>query len=193
MEDRLNGLNRFPSDMTFQTFLLDGNNKVVVLDNPVHNAAVKELYLKRITGRETATVQPTTAAAEATEIDLGVFDRTEKQKATFIIRNTGNAPLVISDVTTSCGCTAATYDKRPVSPGATLRVEVEIHPEQTGLFEETVTLTGNISEPVVLIIRGQTRQREKERLACNPKMHKASSPGCPSNKERRCMVAQRYK
>ena len=55
LDDRLNKLNKFPADMTFQTFLLDKNNKVTVLGNPVHNTAVKDLYLKQITGKTTQT------------------------------------------------------------------------------------------------------------------------------------------
>ena len=51
--DRLNKLNTFPSNATFQTFLLDTNNKVIVLGNPIHNLSVKELYIKELT-RETS-------------------------------------------------------------------------------------------------------------------------------------------
>lgn len=43
--DQLNRLNRFPSDMAF---LLNKENKVVLIGNPVHNPAIKELYLKQI-------------------------------------------------------------------------------------------------------------------------------------------------
>jgi NAD(P)H-flavin reductase len=50
-EDELNFLNRFPSDMTFQTFLLDKENKVSVIGNPIYNTSVKELYLKQISGQ----------------------------------------------------------------------------------------------------------------------------------------------
>jgi hypothetical protein len=49
LDDRLNKLNKFPSNMTFQTFLLDKNNKVLVIGNPVNNAAVKDLYMQQIT------------------------------------------------------------------------------------------------------------------------------------------------
>ena len=52
IDDRLNKLNKFPADITFQTFLLDKDNKVTVLGNPVHNTAVKDLYLKQITGKD---------------------------------------------------------------------------------------------------------------------------------------------
>ena len=37
-------LNRFPSDITFQTFLLDKNNKIIAIGNPVHNPKIKDLY-----------------------------------------------------------------------------------------------------------------------------------------------------
>ena len=36
IDDQLNKLNKFPADITFQTFLLDKDNKVAVLGNPVH-------------------------------------------------------------------------------------------------------------------------------------------------------------
>ena len=47
--DRLNKLNGFPSDIRFQTFLLDGDNKVAVLGNPIHNLSVKDLYIRELT------------------------------------------------------------------------------------------------------------------------------------------------
>ena len=49
--DRLNELNHFPADGRFQTFLLDKDNKVVVIGNPIHNPNIRELYLKEITGK----------------------------------------------------------------------------------------------------------------------------------------------
>ena len=42
-EDRFNSLNRFPGEMTFQTFLVDSCNRVKVIGNPIHNLSVKEL------------------------------------------------------------------------------------------------------------------------------------------------------
>lgn len=45
--DDFNKLNHFPS-VPYRTFLLDKDNKVVVIGNPVYNLSVKDLYLKRI-------------------------------------------------------------------------------------------------------------------------------------------------
>ena len=51
-KDDFNRLNHFPDEMTFQTFLLDKDNRVAAIGNPVHNPKVKELYLKVLTGGE---------------------------------------------------------------------------------------------------------------------------------------------
>ena len=47
-DSQLDKLNKFPQDITFQTFLLDWDNKVKVIGNPVHNLEVKDLYLKQM-------------------------------------------------------------------------------------------------------------------------------------------------
>ena len=161
MDDRLNKLNKFPADMTFQTFLLDKNNKVAALGNPVHNTAIKDLYLKQITGKESQTknMLKTTAEAIQTEIDFGTFDKSEIKEATFEIKNTGDNPLVIVDVSTTCGCTAATYDKRPAKSGETLRVGIKMTPKDTGFFDEVVTIKYNSinNQPIKGRIKGNVR------------------------------------
>lgn len=45
-KDEINKINHFPNNIMFQTFLLNKENKVVVMGNPVHNKAVGKLYLK---------------------------------------------------------------------------------------------------------------------------------------------------
>lgn len=157
-EDRLNKLNGFPSDMTFQTFLLDKDNRVVALGNPVHNLAVKDLYRKQITGNLPSTSnQPirTTAEAEQTEINLGVFKKTESKTAVFTIKNSGSKPLVIVDTATTCGCASPTFDKHPAQPGETLQVKVNYTPKDTGFFDETITVKCNTESWIKLKIRGQ--------------------------------------
>lgn len=94
IDDQLNKLNKFPADMTFQTFLLDKDNKVAVLGNPVHNTAVKDLYLKQITGKDNPNknIPKTTAETAQTEINFGTFDRLEVKEATIEVKTPGRAP-----------------------------------------------------------------------------------------------------
>ena len=161
LDDRLNKLNKFPADMTFQTFLLDKNNKVAVLGNPVHNTAVKDLYLKQITGKDNPNknIPKTTAEVNQTEIDFGTFDKSEIKQTTIEVKNTGDSPLVIVDISTTCGCTAATYDKRPAKPGETLRVGIKMTPKDTGFFDEVVTIKYNSinNRPVKVRIKGNAK------------------------------------
>ncbi|WP_106831989.1 DUF1573 domain-containing protein [Parabacteroides pacaensis] len=161
MEDQLNKQNHFPSDMTFQTFLLDKDNKVVILGNPVHNTIVRNLYLEQLTGKDHSTkkIPKTTAQALETERDFGTFDKIETKETYIEIKNTGENPLVIVDISTTCGCTVATYDKRPAKPGESLRVEIKMTPKDTGFFDEVVTIQYNSinNQPVKVKIKGNVR------------------------------------
>jgi hypothetical protein len=156
LEDKLNRLNRFPADMTFQTFLLDKENKVTVIGNPIHNLAVKELYLKRISEQDGSPSGQIKAsvAVNVTDIDMGTFKNQETKQAVFTLKNTGEGPLVIVDVAVTCGCAAVKFDKRPATPGETLKVVVDMTPKDSGFFSETITVKTNTAKYVKLIIRG---------------------------------------
>ena len=156
-KDELNRLNQFSSDMTFQTFLLDRDNRVVAIGNPIHNPKVKDLYLDLITGKETLkpTGTTTTVAVNQTTIDFGIFPKSEKQERSFVLTNTGNQVLVIQDVTTSCGCTKVEYSKEPVRPGASLELKVIYEAEQAEHFNKAITVYCNAeNSPLRLTIKG---------------------------------------
>jgi hypothetical protein len=156
-EDKLNKLNKFPPVIAFQTFLLDKDNKVVVIGNPVHNLALRDLYVKQITGKDTPgnNQAKTIAEAEVTEIDMGRFPKTEQRKALFNITNKGEYPLVILGTTVTCGCAKAQFDKHPAGKGETLQVSIEMSPKESGFFSETITVKCNTDKPIKLQIRGQ--------------------------------------
>ena len=156
-KDELNRLNRFPTEMTFQTFLLDRDNRVVAIGNPVHNPKVKDLYLSLMTGKETSktTGTTTTVAVNQTTIDFGSFQKTEKQERSFVLTNTGNQLLVIQDVTTSCGCTKVEYSKEPVRPSGTLELKVIYEAEQAEHFNKAITVYCNAeNSPLRLTVKG---------------------------------------
>ena len=155
--DELNRLNQFPSDMTFQTFLLDKENKVVAIGNPILNPKVKELYLKLITGNSSVKPQGTTTQVSVNhaELDFGSFHKAEKQERSFVLTNTGTSLLVVHDVTTSCGCTKVEYSKQPVRPGEILELKVIYEAEEAGYFNKTVTVYCNVeNSPLRLKVKG---------------------------------------
>lgn len=155
--DELNRLNQFPTDMTFQTFLLDKDNKVVAMGNPVLNPKVKELYLDLITGGRSSNSSGhiTQVSVDQTELDFGNFPKEEKQERSFVLTNTGKGLLVIQDIVTSCGCTKVEYSKEPIRPGTTLELKVIYEAEKAEHFNKTVTVYCNTKDsPLRLTVKG---------------------------------------
>ena len=76
-KDRFNKLNHFPSDMMFQTFLLDKDNKVVVIGNPIHNLKVRDLYLQKIAGITINKLSETFIATDQEKYDMGIVGKEE--------------------------------------------------------------------------------------------------------------------
>lgn len=160
MKDSLDILNHFPSNMEFQTFLLDKDNKVIAMGNPIHNSKVKELYLKIIQGEKVERqkeneVIKTKVNVDRTSISLGNFNWQKEQKVTFTLTNTGNKPLVIQGVNTSCGCTSVAYSKEPVMPGEEIALDVTYKADHPEHFSKTITVYCNSDiSPIKLSISG---------------------------------------
>ncbi len=159
--DSFNHLNKLPSIPNFQTFLLNADNKVLAVGNPVANPKIKELYLKIIQGQpigeEKETIQTQVAVPE-TSFTFGDFSWQEAQTHSFEVKNTGNKPLVIQDVTTSCGCITVDFTKEPVQPGGTAIVKVTYKADRAEYFNKTVTVYGNAEQlPVQLHVSGNAK------------------------------------
>lgn len=58
------------------------------------------------------------------EWDFGTLVDGEMVSHTFRFKNIGNADLVISSATASCGCTIPKYTKKPIAPGESGEIEV---------------------------------------------------------------------
>lgn len=154
--NKLNLLNNFPTDIMFQTFLLDKENKVVTLGNPIYNLSIKNLYLKQLTGVENPINKEikTTAEVKNSEIDFGNIPKSKTKTVTIEIKNTGNNPLVIIDISSTCGCININYDKTSVRPGKNLRIEVTTTLKNTGIFNESITIRCNTVNPIKVKIKG---------------------------------------
>lgn len=158
-KDSINILNHFPSNINFQTFLLDRDNKVVVVGNPIHNLKVKELYFKVITGKDLASITNeklrTNVRLEQTSVDMGTFEWNQKQTTNFAILNTGEELLIVNEILTSCGCIIVEYSKEPIQPNKTLSLKVEYRAEHPEHFDKTITVYCSAKgSPFQLKIRG---------------------------------------
>jgi hypothetical protein len=82
----------------------------------------------------------------------------KKNTVIFKLKNTGNVPLLIARVDTSCGCTVPSWEKKPVKPGEETEITLEIQPEETGFFHKTIQVYCNVENEVVsLSIKGMVK------------------------------------
>lgn len=86
------------------------------------------------------------------EHDFGKIAQGEKVACIFTFENKGKGPLVISSVTTSCGCTVPKYDRKPINPGNTGIIEVVFDSsDRNGRQTKTISVMSNASKPIVLV------------------------------------------
>ena len=96
---------------------------------------------------------------ERTLIDAGHIGEDDVPPVyTFRWRNTGGKPLVVTRVQTTCGCAAASWDKKPVAPGGEGAVTVTYRPKgHPGVFDRRIFVYTQLSdkEPTaILSLRG---------------------------------------
>ncbi len=114
-----------------------------------------------------------TASAQAqikfdkTSVDFGKFSEKDAiQTCVFNFTNTGNQPLVLSNVVASCGCTTPVYTKTPVRPGEKGEIKVKYNGtgKYPGHFKKSVTVRTNGSPEVVrLYIEGEMTEVASEK------------------------------
>jgi len=78
-------------------------------------------------------------------VDYGKIENGSNGVRTFVFTNTGNAPLVITNVKSSCGCTVPKKPTAPIAPGKKGEIEVKYDTKRTGFIRKTITVTSNAS------------------------------------------------
>ncbi len=92
---------------------------------------------------------------EATNYDFGDIKQGDVVEHVFEFENTGNQPLIISNATTTCGCTASEYKRgEPIAPGATSQIKVKFDSRgKMGAINKVVTIKSNIGEDRKIAIK----------------------------------------
>lgn len=117
--------------MTFTSCKEDAANKVKAEN--VEEAAVRdaqEVYYPEMSFTET-------------EFDFGTIEKGTPQEHVFTFTNTGKAPLVITNASSSCGCTVPTYTKEAIAPGEKGELLVKFNGSGQNQVTKTVTVTAN--------------------------------------------------
>src|SRR5690606_27086431 len=86
---------------------------------------------------------------EEEAFNFGTIKEGEVVEHVFKFKNTGDFPVVLAQVSASCGCTTPTHTSGPVRPGGSGEICVEFDSDgQVGQQQRTVTSGSNAEKPV---------------------------------------------
>jgi Protein of unknown function (DUF1573) len=114
---------------------------------------------------------PKIELAEKNLHDFGTITEGDTVEHVFKFQNAGNFPLIINNITASCGCTTPEWSRDPIAPGEESFVRVRFNSRhKEGEQNKTVTIFAN-TEPAMTDIRF--------RAMVNPKTTTGSSKTTP--------------
>ncbi|WP_040248759.1 DUF1573 domain-containing protein [Psychroserpens mesophilus] len=100
---------------------------------------------------------------ETDVIDYGTIEKGSDGVRVFKFTNTGNAPLIISNVKSTCGCTVPKKPDGPIMPGETGEISVKYDTNRVNPIRKTITVTSNAETPTVALkIKGLVVDSSKE-------------------------------
>ena len=83
---------------------------------------------------------------EKSEHDFGTIVQGTPQETIFTFKNTGNAPLVITNATSSCGCTVPNPPKEAIAPGEKGELVVKFNGSGQNQITKTITVVANTAK-----------------------------------------------
>ncbi|MFH6768038.1 DUF1573 domain-containing protein [Gaetbulibacter aquiaggeris] len=96
-------------------------------------------------------------------VDYGTIEKGADGLRIFEFTNTGDAPLIVSKVTSSCGCTVPKWSQDPILPGKTGEIQVKYDTNRVNPIRKTITVISNADTPTVALkIKGEVIDSSKE-------------------------------
>lgn len=93
---------------------------------------------------------------KADVIDYGTIEKGADGLRVFEFTNTGNAPLIISRVSSTCGCTIPKKPEGPILPGGKGEIEVKYNTQLVNPIRKTITVISNADTPTIALkIKGE--------------------------------------
>jgi len=84
-------------------------------------------------------------------IDYGTIEKGADGVRVFEFTNTGNAPLIISNAKSTCGCTVPNWPKSPIMPGESGEIKVKYDTKRVNPIRKTITVISNAETPTVAL------------------------------------------
>lgn len=140
-----------PTKIQFDSVELSRKYKLAIADSFKRLQETKQDYKKVIQNNGDYPIM----TFENKEHNFGTIDQGDKVNYTFRFKNTGKTDLLITNATSSCGCTIPEYPKEPIKPGKSSKIKVSFNSAgKKGLQMKTITLTTNtINQREIVLIK----------------------------------------
>jgi len=140
------------------------DDKIKALEDKIAQLEAKGSSITPVNAQTSQNADPATLGAfqfEEMEYDFGTIKEGEVIERLFNFTNNGEDPLVISNITASCGCTSPDWTKTPVNPAETGFVKVVFNSTaKSGAQAPTVTIQANTNPTVTrLRLRGNVTSK----------------------------------
>ncbi|MDC8105157.1 MULTISPECIES: DUF1573 domain-containing protein [Chryseobacterium] len=117
-----------------------------------------------------------TITFDKTTFDYGTIKPSADGTRFFTVTNTGDKPLVISNVKPSCGCTTPEFSTDPVMPGKSAKIKVGYNTTINGPFNKMIEVFSNdpANSRSVIYIKGNVDANAPEVAATPAKVETAA-------------------
>lgn len=109
------------------------------------------------------TEKPTVILFKSTVYDFGAIEYGSDAKAVFEFKNVTKKPVKLTNVKTSCGCTAADWPKEEIAKKKKQKITVTYDSRRVGNFNKTIYVYIEGQEnPIQLEIKGEVKPQTSE-------------------------------
>jgi hypothetical protein len=116
--------------------------------------------------------------------DYGTVKAGADGTCTFVVTNTGDAPLILTQCAASCGCTVPQCDQAPIKPGASTTITVKYDTQRVGPINKSVTIHSNATNTPskVVTIKGTVEAAAGGSKSGTTSLLRETSPMAPTEK-----------
>jgi len=118
-----------------------------------------------------------TITFDKTTFDYGTIKPSSDGTRFFNVTNTGDKPLIISNVKASCGCTTPEFSTDPIAPGKSAKIKVGYATANPGAFNKMIEVFSNdpVNSRSVIYIKGDVNANAPEPKPLTPEELKAKA------------------
>jgi hypothetical protein len=94
--------------------------------------------------------------------DYGNIYKKDNGVCNFDFKNTGKADLLLTNVSSSCGCTVPEWPKEPIPAGKSATIKVSYDTNRVGAINKSIYVDSNAGERITLTIKGNVSEKPTE-------------------------------